>query len=74
MKNGWASMCPLGEFEDGDFCITELRRRFVYKVGSISFLKSEQYEHFTLSWKGHRYCLVATVHEAVKKKLLYSKA
>ncbi|PUU80002.1 hypothetical protein B9Z19DRAFT_1063801 [Tuber borchii] len=53
MKNGWASMCPLGEFEDGDFCITELKRRFVYKVGSISFLKSKQYEHFTLKWKGH---------------------
>jgi hypothetical protein len=74
VKNGWASMCPLGEFEDGDFCITELKRRFVYKVGSISFLKSEQYEHFTLRWKGHRYCLVATVHEAVKKEFLYGKA
>ncbi|PUU76143.1 hypothetical protein B9Z19DRAFT_1130192 [Tuber borchii] len=26
MKNGWASMCPLGKFEDEDFCITELKR------------------------------------------------
>ncbi|PUU81056.1 hypothetical protein B9Z19DRAFT_1063006 [Tuber borchii] len=74
VKNSWASMCPLSEFEDGDFCITELKCRFVYKVGSISFLKSEQYEHFTLKWKGHRYCLVATVHEAVKKEFLYGKA
>lgn len=48
VKKGWASMCPLGEFEDSDFCITELKRRFVYKIGSISCLKSEQYEHFTL--------------------------
>ena len=23
VKNGWASMCPLEESEDGDFCITE---------------------------------------------------
>ncbi|PUU82448.1 hypothetical protein B9Z19DRAFT_1061825 [Tuber borchii] len=74
VKNGQASMGLLGEFEDGDFCITELKRRFVYKIGSISFLKSEQYEYFTLKWKGHRYCLVATVHEAVKKKFLYGKA
>ena len=70
VKNGWASMCPLGEFENGDFCITELKRRFVYKVGAITFLKSEQFEHFTLRWSGHRYCLVATIHEAVKRELL----
>ncbi|PUU80489.1 hypothetical protein B9Z19DRAFT_1123453 [Tuber borchii] len=38
VKNSWASMCPLSKFEDGDFCITELKRRFVYKVGSISLL------------------------------------
>jgi len=24
VKNGWASIYPLGEFENGDFCITEL--------------------------------------------------
>jgi len=48
VKNSWISMCPLGKFEDRDFCITELKCRFVHKVGSISFLKSEQYEQFTL--------------------------
>ena len=70
VKNGWASMCPLGGFENGDFCITELERRFVYKVGAITFRKSQQFEHFTLRWSGHRYCLVATMHEAVKRDLL----
>ncbi|PUU82643.1 hypothetical protein B9Z19DRAFT_1120408 [Tuber borchii] len=31
VKNDWASICPLGEFENGDFCIIQLKRRFVYK-------------------------------------------
>jgi len=48
VKNGWVLTSPLGEFENGDFCITELKWRFVYKVDAISFLKSEQFEHFTL--------------------------
>lgn len=74
VTNDWASMCLLGKFEDGDFCITELKCRFVYKVDSISPLKSEQYEHFTVRWKGHWYYFVATVNEAIKKELLYGKS
>jgi len=69
VKNGWASMCPLGEFRNGDFCITEMKRRFVYNVGAISFLKSQQFEYFTLKWSGYRYCMVAAIHEAVKREL-----
>lgn len=42
VKNGGESICLLDEFEDVDFCITELKRRWVYRVGSISILKSEQ--------------------------------
>ena len=48
VKNGWVFICLLGECENGDFCITELKRRFVHRVGSIGCLKSEHYEHFTL--------------------------
>ena len=69
VKNGWASMCPLGEFRNGHFCITEMKRRFVYNVGAISFLKSQQFEYFTLKWSGYRYCMVAAIHEAVKREL-----
>jgi hypothetical protein len=68
-ENGWASMAPFGEFKDGDFCITELQRRFVYKPGDISFLKARRFEHFTLGWKGHRFCLVATTHESLRNSL-----
>lgn len=56
------------------FYIAVVKRRVVYMVGSISFVKSEQYEHFTLRWKGHWYCLAATVHEAIKKEFFYNKA
>jgi hypothetical protein len=69
VKGGWASMGIFGEFRDGDFCITELKRRFAYKVGSLSFLQAERFEHFTMKWVGYRYCIVATCHEHVKAEL-----
>lgn len=60
-----------GEFTNGDFVILELKRRFVYKVGDLSYLQAEWFEHYTMPWSGHRYCLVATFHEATKSELLY---
>lgn len=37
VKNGLASIFPFEEFENVDFCITELKHWFVYKVDSIAF-------------------------------------
>ncbi|RPA99492.1 hypothetical protein L873DRAFT_912236 [Choiromyces venosus 120613-1] len=41
VKGSWTLTYLLGESKDSDFCISELKHRFAYKVVSISFLKRE---------------------------------
>ncbi|KAG0127040.1 hypothetical protein HOY82DRAFT_614096 [Tuber indicum] len=50
IKRGWAVIGIQGEFKDGDFCITELKRRYVYGVGRTRFLRAERFKTFTMHW------------------------
>ena len=58
------------DFRNRDFAIPELKRRFTYKVGNLSYLQAEYFEYFTIQWSGCHYCLVSTCHKAVKQELL----
>ena len=60
VKGGWASMAIFRACRDGDFVVTELNRRFAYKVGNLTYLQAERFEHFTMPWSGYRYCIVST--------------
>ena len=48
VKGGWAPIAICGELKNGALAITELKRRFAYKPGDLSYLQAECFEHFTL--------------------------
>ena len=61
----WAMLAALGGFEEGEFCIADIRRRFNYRRGSVSGIRGRLLIHFTRKWSGSRISLVSTMHQAV---------
>ena len=61
----WAMLTALGQFEEGEFCIAVIGRRFSYGRGSVAGILGRLFIHFTRKWSGSRICLVSTMHEAV---------
>jgi len=62
LSDGWALMTLLSRYRGGDLCITEMERRFVHKLGSISLIRGGRFEHYSLKWDGTRFCLVSAMH------------
>jgi hypothetical protein len=68
LREGYAWLTPFGDFSDGLFCITALRRKVVFQPGYILGIRGDRLEHFTTKWRGsNRYCWVFTFHEQVKQ-------
>ena len=61
----WAMSTAMGVFEEGEFCIADIGRRFSYGRGSVSGIRGRQFIHFTRKWSGSRICLVSTMHRSV---------
>lgn len=49
LKNRWAIMAPLEKYKRGDFCLTELNRRFVFQSESIVDIRGDRLEHYAMS-------------------------
>jgi hypothetical protein len=65
---GWAWLTPFGVYQEGFFCVVELRRKFGFVPGNVLGLKGHELGHFTTKWYGsNRYSLVSAFHEAVRK-------
>ncbi|PUU73376.1 hypothetical protein B9Z19DRAFT_1069034 [Tuber borchii] len=61
----WAMISPFGNFDNGEFCIADLERRFTFQEGYIAGIRGKRFVHFTRKWSGSRICLVSTMHSAV---------
>lgn len=61
----WAMISPFGNFDNGEFCIADLERRFTFREGYIAGIRGTRFVHFTRKWSGSRICLVSTMHSAV---------
>ena len=61
----WAMLMALGEFDEGEFCIADIHRRFDYGRGSVAGIRGRLFIHFTRQWSGSRISLVSTMHQAV---------
>jgi len=61
----WAMLTGLGQFQEGEFCIADIGRRFSYGRGSVAGIRGRLFIHFTRKWSGSRICLVSTMHQAV---------
>ena len=69
----WAMLSALGQFEEGEFCIADIGRRFSYSRGSVAGIRGRLFIHFTRKWSGSRICLVSTMHQAVFQEAAQSK-
>ncbi|RPA96310.1 hypothetical protein L873DRAFT_1236118 [Choiromyces venosus 120613-1] len=61
----WAMISPFGNFNDGEFCIADLGRRFAFHEGHIAGIRGRRLAHPTRKWAGSRICLVSTMHRAL---------
>jgi len=69
----WAMLTALGNFEEGEFCIADIGRRFSYGRGSVAGIRGRLFIHFTRKWSGSRIGLVSTIHQAVFRQAQNSK-
>ncbi|KAI9884406.1 MAG: hypothetical protein M1823_003816 [Watsoniomyces obsoletus] len=51
-EGGWAWIAALGDFVEGDFCVTQLRRRIPLPPGAVLGIRGGALEHWTTHWQG----------------------
>ncbi|KAJ3154210.1 hypothetical protein HDU86_004754 [Geranomyces michiganensis] len=65
-KDGWCAVVCLGAFEDGEFCLPDLKIRIPFRPGDILFIRSFALEHMVRKWRnGNRYTIVFKMHEGI---------
>jgi hypothetical protein len=68
-KGGMAWLTPFGDYRDGHFCVTMLRKKIPFQPGPAIGIRGDKVEHFTTKWRGsNRYCWVFTFHEKVRRR------
>lgn len=65
-RHGLAGLVAVGKFEGGDLLLRELGLRIESKPGSLQLIRGRELRHSITKWKGRRFVVVNTTHEAVR--------
>jgi hypothetical protein len=50
-RGGWTWLTPFGNYQQGLFCLTLLKRKFPFQPGSVVGIRGDKMEHFTTKWR-----------------------
>ncbi|KAJ3151151.1 hypothetical protein HDU86_006141 [Geranomyces michiganensis] len=65
-KDGRCAVVCLGTFDDGEFCLPDLKIRIPFQPCDILFIRSFALEHMVRKWSnGNRYMIVFKMHEGI---------
>ncbi|KAG8167522.1 hypothetical protein KVR01_003211 [Diaporthe batatas] len=68
-EQGLAALTCFGNFTDGDLVLPWLGLRISFPSGSSCHLRGREIYHYVTGYQGHRYCVVLTNKESVRKTI-----
>jgi hypothetical protein len=66
-QHGLAGLVPVGDFEGGNLLLRELGLDIESKPGCVQLFRGRELRHSITKWKGRRFVVVSTTHEAVRR-------
>ncbi|KAK8137519.1 hypothetical protein PG984_003012 [Apiospora sp. TS-2023a] len=67
LAGGMAGSMTFGDYTGGNLCIPHLGLRVRYAPGACTILRGDRMDHLVTDFSGHRYFVIGTNHESVRK-------